>query len=45
MKFSIKKGYIVLGALVLALGAAVYLNWYYMRQEDYIAAGAETQTP
>lgn len=45
MKFSIKKGYIVLGALVLALGAAVYLNWDYMRQEDYIAAGAETQTP
>ena len=28
MKLSIKKGHIVLGALVLALGAAVYLTEY-----------------
>lgn len=41
MKFSIKKGHVVLGALVLALGAAVYLNWDYMKQNDYVAAGSE----
>ena len=45
MKLSIKKGHIVLGALVLALGAAVYLNWDYMKQNDYVAAGNTTQTP
>ncbi len=42
MKLSIKKGHIVLGALVLALGAAVYLNWDYMKQNDYVAAGNTT---
>lgn len=45
MKLSIKKGHIVLGALVLALGAAVYLNWDYMRQNDYVAAGNTVQSP
>lgn len=45
MKLSIKKGHIVLGALVLALVAAVYLNWDYMKQNDYVAAGNTTQTP
>ena len=44
MKLSIKKGHIVLGALVLALGAAVYLNWDYMKQTDYVAAGNTNQT-
>ena len=44
MKRSIKKGHIVLGALVLALGAAVYLNWDYMKQTDYVAAGNTNQT-
>ena len=43
MKLSIKKGHIVLGALVLALGAAVYLNWDYMKQTDYVAAGNTNQ--
>lgn len=45
MKFSIKKGHVVLGALVLALGAAVYLNWDYMKQNDYVAAGTEINAP
>ena len=44
MKLSIKKGHIVLGALVLALGAAVYLNWDYMKQTDYVAAGNTNKT-
>ena len=44
MKLSIKKGHIVLGELVLALGAAVYLNWDYMKQTDYVAAGNTNQT-
>ena len=44
MKLSIKKGHIVLGALVLALGAAVYLNWDYMKQTDYVSAGNTNQT-
>ena len=44
MTLSIKKGHIVLGALVLALGAAVYLNWDYMKQTDYVAAGNTNQT-
>ena len=38
MKLSIKKGHIVLGALVIALGVAVYLNWNYMNNDDYVGA-------
>lgn len=37
MSLKIKKNHIVLSALVLALGAAVYLNWSYMKNDDYIA--------
>ena len=45
MKLSIKKGHIVLGALVIALGVAVYLNWNYMNNDDYVAAGNVTTDP
>ena len=43
MKLSIKKGHIVLGALVIALGVAVYLNWNYMNNDDYVAAGTQSR--
>lgn len=39
MKVTVRKGQIVLAALVLALGVAVYLNWNYTKGDDYIASG------
>lgn len=39
MKVTVRKSQVVLAALVLALGVAVYLNWDYMKNEDYIASG------
>ena len=44
MKLSIKNADFVLGLLELAQGAAVYLNWDYMKQTDYVAAGNTNQT-
>lgn len=41
MKVKIRKNHIVLSALVLALGVAVYLNWSYMKSDDYIATSGD----
>lgn len=41
MKLKIRKNHIVLTALVLALGIAVYLNWSYMKNDDYIATSGD----
>lgn len=38
MKVTIHKSRIILAALVLALGAAVYLNWEYMKSDNLVAA-------
>lgn len=35
------KKYLILAALVLALGAAVYLNWQFAPSEDYISASSD----
>lgn len=37
------KKYLILAALVLALGAAVYLNWQFAPAEDYISASADNE--
>lgn len=38
MKVTVHKSQIVLVALVLALGVAVYLNWKYMKGDDLVAS-------
>jgi len=43
MKNLLKKRQLVLATLVLALGAAVFVNWYYSRPA--VAADAQTQPP
>ena len=42
MKVTVRKSQVVLAALVLALGVAVYLNWNYMKSDDYIASGSNS---
>lgn len=39
----LRKNHIVLGALVVALGIAVYLNWNYMQSDDYISANTPVE--
>ena len=41
MKLSIRKSHVVLAALVVALGVAVYLNWNYAAGDHVEPAGAE----
>jgi stage III sporulation protein AH len=43
MKNLLKKRQLILATLVLALGAAVFVNWYYSKPE--VAADARTQPP
>jgi len=43
MKKLLKKRQLILATLVLALGAAVFVNWYYSKPE--MAADARTQPP
>ena len=42
MSIKIKKGQVALAAMLLALGAAVFINWYYTSPQIESASGAET---